>query len=384
MSAVVTGLERVLRDGPESIGNPRLGLITNHTGVTRALEHATDALLRAGFRLAALFAPEHGIRGEMQAGEPVASAVDSETGLPLHSLYGERVRPSPEMLDGLDALAYDVQDVGARFYTYTSTLVHCLAAAAERGIRFIVLDRPAPITAAAVEGPVLEPALRSFVGALPVPIRYGLTVGELARFARRSLGLDVDLDVVPLEGWTRRLWYDETGLPWVFPSPNVPTLETATVYPGTCLFEGTTVSEGRGTTRPFELTGAPWVDGRRMAARLNAMRLAGCLFRAVSFLPSFSKHAGTVCGGVQLHVDDRDALHPVEVGVEMLAAFRDEYPVQFGWRDPERSPLFIDRLAGTPRLREAVDAGKARAFIESWGSDVGPYLSLREAALLYG
>lgn len=383
MSAVVTGLERLLRDGPSSVGNPRIGLITNHTGVTGTLDHATDALFRAGFRLAALFAPEHGIRGEAQAGDPVASTIDPETDLPLHSLYGERVQPTADMLAGLDALVYDIQDVGARFYTYTSTLVHCLVAAAARGMPFIVLDRPAPITGDAVEGPILEPGLRSFVGATEVPIRYGMTAGELARFARRALDLDVDLRVVPLEGWSRRMWYDETGLPWVSPSPNIPTLDTATVYPGTCFFEGATVSEGRGTTKPFELIGAPRADGRRVAARLNALGLPGCRFRPVSFLPSFGKHAGAACCGVQIHVLDRRALQPVRAGVAMLAAFHDEYPAQFAWCDPERSPRFIDRLAGTARLREAVEQGRTGAFIESWGAETERYLPLRDGALLY-
>ena len=304
MSAVVTGLERLLRDGPKGAGNPRIGLITNHTGVTHTLVHTTDALFRAGFRVDALFAPEHGIRGEDPGGDSVASTIDPETDLPLHSLFGERVQPTADMLVGLDVLVFDIQDVGARFYTYTSTLVHCLTAAAERGMRFIVLDRPAPITAYAVEGPVLEPGsppvrrsnrgahslwhYRRRAGAIRAPISW-----PRRRFARRA---DRRLDPAHVRGTTRPAFLGSPRRQISLP------LTRRRCTPGTCLFEGTNLSEGRGTTKPFELIGAPWVDGRAMTARLNGLALPGCRFRSVSFLPAFNTRASpaTACSSTWL------------------------------------------------------------------------------------
>jgi uncharacterized protein YbbC (DUF1343 family) len=299
VSVVETGLDVIAAEGHPALRGARVGLLTNHTGVDRRLRSGIDLLRSRGdLQLAALFAPEHGIRGEAQAGAVIADAIDARTGLPVHSLYGDVQRPLPETLGGLDALVFDVQDVGVRYATYASTCLLCLEAAAEAGIAFVVLDRPNPL-GGEVEGNVLDPAFVSFVGAHPVPIRHGLTIGELARLVAAERGLPPPI-VVPLRGWRRDLWHDQTGLPWVSPSPNLPTLDSLTLYPGTCLIEGTNVSEGRGTTRPFELIGAPWLAAHSLADELAGRNLPGVAFRPVWFVPTFSKHVGATCSGVQI------------------------------------------------------------------------------------
>jgi uncharacterized protein YbbC (DUF1343 family) len=364
---VRTGLERLLSEGLPELEGRRIALVTNHTGVDSGLRSGIDLLVNAGhFRVVALFGPEHGVRGAAQAGVHVAEAVDAHTGLPVHSLYGETRKPTPAMLAGLDAIVFDIQDVGVRFATYVSTLYLVQEAAAEASLPVIVLDRPNPITGLRVEGNMVEAEFVSFVGIHPLPVRHGLTHGELARLFASEQGWP-EPRVVQMVGWRRSAWFDETGLTWVLPSPNLPTLESVTLYPGTCLVEGTNWSEGRGTTRPFELIGAPWVDPFRFADELTSRGLAGVAFRPTGFTPTFSKHQSTVCGGLQIHVLDRDALCPVDLGVHLLHALRRHAPDAFAWRVAPNGTCFIDRLLGSDRPRHALDAGaSAEDVLENW------------------
>ncbi|MBC8223189.1 DUF1343 domain-containing protein [Candidatus Bathyarchaeota archaeon] len=381
---VRNGVDVLLEDPSSFIGDARIGLITNPTGVTMGLYSTLDAFHEhPGIDLAAVFGPEHGARGDAQDALPVESRVDKATGIPVYSLYGEVRRPTAEMLEGVELLVFDIQDVGARFYTYVSTLTHALEAAEEHGKGVVVLDRPNPINGVAVEGNIPEPGFESFVGLHRVPIRHGLTIGELAQLANQGIG--AELRVVPMEGWGRGMWFDETGLPWVQPSPNIPTLETATVYPGTCLFEGVNVSEGRGTTRPFEYIGAPWIDARSWASALNVLDLDGAVFRPCHFTPTFDKHQGEPCGGVQVHVTDWNAFKPVEAGLHMLAICIDLWPEECQWRtatDSER--LHFDLLAGTDKIRDALTEGvSVDDIVGGWTGDLASFMERREDILLY-
>jgi uncharacterized protein YbbC (DUF1343 family) len=292
------------------------------------------------------------------------------------------------MLEGLEALVVDLQDVGTRIYTYIYTMAGCLTAARRHGLPVVVCDRPNPIGGVAVEGPMLEPGFTSFVGQYPIPMRHGMTIGELARLFNDQFGIGAKLEVVAMTGWSRAQHGDETGLPWVLPSPNLPTIESAIVYPGTVLFEGTNVSEGRGTTRPFEIVGAPWVEPESFAAGMNARGLAGVRFRPALFEPTFHKHAGTPCGGCQIHVTDRSAFRAVETGVALLEAFRHADPARFAWRDPPYEYEYvkppIDILYGSARLREGLERGRSAADLAaSWPDEVAPFLAVRKRFLLY-
>ncbi|MEU6588095.1 DUF1343 domain-containing protein [Streptomyces sp. NPDC046881] len=363
--AVTPGIAR-LHAAPSLAGPGRLGLVTNHTGVLPDLRPAAPALLEAGARLVALFGPEHGLHGTGQAGESEAARTDPGTGLPVHDTY----RCEGERLDklltdsGVDALVYDLQDIGARFYTYVWTMYDLMVSAARTGVRFVVADRPNPLGGLVSEGPPLDPAWASFVGRAPIPVRHGLTCGELARWLNasavpRAAGRAADLTVIEAAGWRRATTAEATGLPWVAPSPNMPRPATAAVYPGTCLFEGTDLSEGRGTTQPFEIVGAPYVDAR-FAPALAELALPGVRFRELRFVPAFHRHAGRPLRGVQLHLTDRTAFAPVRTAVAMLATLRRLYPDDFAWRPPAEAGErhFIDLLWGSDRLRRAIDAGE--------------------------
>ncbi|MFG3120576.1 exo-beta-N-acetylmuramidase NamZ domain-containing protein [Streptomyces sp. NPDC048201] len=359
---VTTGIARLCAS-PGLAGPGRLGLVTNHTGVLPDLRPSAPALLDAGARLVALFGPEHGLYGTAQAGGSESGGVDPATGLPVHDTYGcEGERLDKLLIDsGVDALVHDLQDIGARFYTYVWTMFDLMVAAARTGLRFVVADRPNPLGGLVSEGPLLDPAWAGFVGRAPVPVRHGLTCGELARHLNTSAvpqaaGRQVDLTVIEAVGWRRAMDAEATGLPWIAPSPNMPTPATAAVYPGTCLFEGTNVSEGRGTTQPFEIVGAPYIDGR-LAPALAELALPGVRFRDLRYVPTFHKYAGRPLRGVQLHVTDRDAFAPVRTAVAMLATLRRLYPDDFAWADGPDSG-FIDRLWGSDRLRRAIDAGE--------------------------
>lgn len=383
-SPLVPGIEVLLTERLDLLRGRRVGLVTNPTGVDRTLRSSVDLLARhPEVELVALFGPEHGVRGDAQAGDRVGASVDRATGLPVHSLYGEHREPTAEMLRGIDLLVFDVQDVGARYYTYPYTLANVLRAARRAGIPVVVADRPNPIGGTRVEGPVLDPAQASFVGQFPIPVRHGMTIGELARLFNEAFGIGAKLDVVPMRGWRRDQAEPGRTLPWILPSPNMPTPDTALVYPGTALLEGTNLSEGRGTTRPFEIVGAPFVDADALAARMNALGLPGVRFRPVWFTPSFSKHAGLLCGGVQLHVTDAQAFRPVRTGIALLAVAHALYPRQFAFLEGE--PPFFDQLSGHAWIREALMAGASFEAIEArWQPALQQFEQLRRRYLLDG
>jgi uncharacterized protein YbbC (DUF1343 family) len=382
---VIPGLELLLTEQKALIEGKRVGLITNHSGVDRNMRHAIDLLSHApGVKLTALFAPEHGIRGIAEAGDKVVDSIDERSGVPIYSIYGPVRRPTPEMLKNVDVLIYDIQDVGVRFYTFISTMGECMAAAGEKGIPFLVLDRPNVLADTAVEGRMLDISrFKTFVGAYEVPIRYGWTLGELAGFVKETIkkesGKELQLVVVKLKNWKRDMWYDQTGLSWIPPSPNIPTLASAIVYPGMCLIEGTNVSEGRGTTLPFETCGAPWIDGYKLADQLNSLKLPGVLFRPTSFNPTFSKFQGQACQGIQLHVMDRNRFQAVRTALHVLSILRKEYPAQFQWRESH-----MDRLSGSDDVRKAIDQGiSVDRIMTSWEEGLKAFNTLRQRYLLY-
>lgn len=356
---IALGLDVLLTEKREWIRGRSVGLITNHTGLDAALR-SNYRLLAAmpECRLTAIFSPEHGFWGAAQDGIAVNNlkgpdASRSQIDVPVYSLYGQNTRPTPDQLAGIDLLIYDMQDVGTRYYTYISTLLHAMEAAADLGVEFIVADRPNPIGGQAVEGPILSEGFQSFVGVHTVPIRYGLTIGEFAMLLKAERVPTCRLKVARMHRYERRIWYDETGLQWVPPSPNMPTLTTATLYPGLCLFEGTNMSEGRGTTKPFEYIGAPWCEGERWAAALNALELPGILFRPVIFTPApaseTTKHAGQACSGVALHITDRTRFQPVETVIHMLSTLIHHHPDDFAFLTEH-----FDRLAGNSWIRNAL------------------------------
>ncbi len=382
----VLGLEVFLEARTDLVTGKRVALLACPSSVDGSLLSSVERLYRhPAVNLVALFGPEHGIRGDAQAGTAVASASDPLTGLPVYSLYGERQSPSADLLRGLDVIVIDLQDAGVRFYTFLATTLYVMAAAKAAGIAVILLDRPAPISGSRVEGPLLEPAFASFVGPYALPIRYGMTIGEVALLANDQ-DIDCDLTVIPLAGWSRQQWYDETGLPFIPSSPNLPTLDAMTLYPGTCLVEGTNLSEGRGTTRPFEYFGAPWIDAESLSFRLNDLSLPGLRFRPVYFVPTFSKHQGELCAGVHVYVTDRQVLQPVSAMLHVLQTLKRRYPNEFAWRQPwkQGAPPPIDLLWGSDRLRRGIDADKpVDALIESWQPALREFERLRADYLLY-
>ena len=381
------GIEVLLEQRLDLLRGRRVGLVTNATGLDSELRSDVDRFAaHPDFTLVALFGPEHGVRGDVQAGDHVASARDAATGLPVHSLYGEHREPTPAMLDGIDVLVFDIQDVGTRFYTYPYTLAGVMRAAKRAGIPVVVADRPDPLGGVRVEGPVLDPALASFVGQFPIPIRHGMTLGELATLFNTAFGIGAELHVVTMQGWRRGDEPLRGALPWVPPSPNMPTPDTALVYPGMGLLEGTNVSEGRGTTRPFETLGAPFVDARQLADALNALDLPGVRFRPTAFTPSFSKHAGKACGGVQIHVTDREAFVPFRTGLAVVKTLHDLYPDAFRFQSdaPGATPGFFDKLAGNAWLREAIGRGDALDAMQArWQPELRRFEALRTRYLLY-
>jgi len=389
---VAGGLECLFGDAAllASLEGRPLGLLANQASVTSRLAGAASLFIAdPGLDLRALFGPQHGVRGEKQD-NMVESAdfIDPACGLTVHSLYGEHRKPTPQMLAGLDTLVVDLQDVGTRVYTFQSTLALAMEACREVGVRVMVLDRPNPVGGEVVEGPVLDPAYASFVGLYPVPLRHGLTIGELARLYNDHFGIGCALDVIVAEGWRREMLFPESGLPWVMPSPNMPAWDTALVYPGTVLFEGTTLSEGRGTTRPFHLVGAPLLDPLELAERLNGQALEGVTFRPASFEPTFQKWAGELCGGVEFHVTDPVAFRPVAAAVAVMAAIRGQRADRLGWREPpyeyETEKLPIDILYGSPELRRQLDGGGDwRRLAEEWRAGEEAFLELRRDYLLY-
>jgi uncharacterized protein YbbC (DUF1343 family) len=376
--AFQNGVDRLLTED-FGLGNKRLGLITAPTGLSSALISTID-ILRERFNLRALFAPEHGVRGEIEAGGVLESYRDPRTGLTVYSIYDEKGnRPSRDMLKDIDLLLIDIQDVGARFYTFISTMFNAMEECAGAGKTFVVLDRFNPINGAAVEGNILDPRFRSFIGIAPIPQRHGMTMGEMARFFNQECGIRCDLQIIPLAGWKREQFGDETGCPWVNPSPNIPGMDAALVFPGTCIFEGTNISEGRGTTKPFETIGAPWLDPEALAETLNALKLPGFIFRPVYFKPWAHKFKDELCRGVQVHIIDRKLISPVKMGLALLEAIQGQDRGRFAWRPPLKDRYSIDLLAGTDMLRKGQMEEYRRACEE--GSVL--FSSVRQPYLLY-
>ncbi|HEX3301584.1 MAG TPA: DUF1343 domain-containing protein [Thermomicrobiales bacterium] len=379
-----TGLEILLAEGQPSLRGRRVGLITNHSAIDPKLRSAIDLLHESDVvDLVALFGPEHGVRGDAQAGVKVEAATDKHSGLPVYSLYGETQHPTPEMLGGLDALLFDIQDIGVRYATYISTMANAMEAASDAGLTFVVLDRPNPLNGDAIEGNLLEPAFASFVGVHPIPIRHGMTAGELARLIAAERGWAEPV-VVEMTGWRRDHWFDDTELPWVQPSPNLPTLDSVTLYSGTCMIEGTNVSEGRGTTRPFEYIGAPWLDPFDLADAMDKRNLPGCGFRPAYFTPTFSKHYGAVCGGVQIHILDREKTRPAVLGLHLLDVIRSLDPQAFAWRQSSDGGYFIELLLGSDQPRRMFDQGAgADEIVAQWADECASFAERRKPYLLY-
>jgi len=386
--SVCLGSERLLAS--RRLDGARVGVVCNPASVDRTLQHVADRLsAHPTARLTAIFGPQHGFRSDVQDNMiETRHAHDEVRRVPVYSLYSETREPTAEMLRDLDALVIDLQDVGVRIYTYIYTLANCLKAARRHGVKVLVCDRPNPIGGVQVEGMVLVPGFESFVGMYPIPMRHGMTIGEIARLFNEHFGIGADLEVIPMDGWRRDMYFDATGLTWIISSPNIPTFDTTTVYPGGVLFEGTNVSEGRGTTRPFELLGAPWVVAERFAESMNRRGLPGVYFRPALFEPTFHKHAGKGCAGCQIHMTDRRTFRPVETGVALIEAFRVAAPDAFGWKPPpyeyEYDKMPIDCLAGSSTLREQIDAGiPACEIAQSWEPALADFVKVRKKFLLY-
>jgi uncharacterized protein YbbC (DUF1343 family) len=368
----------------------RVGVLANPASVDHEFRHVADVLSHSNrYKLAAIFGPQHGYRSDLQDNMvETPHAKDRRRNVPIFSLYSETREPTKEMLELIDVLVIDLQDVGARIYTFIYTMANCLRAAARHGVPVIVCDRPNPIGGIKVEGPTLEPGFESFVGQFRMPMRHGMTIAELARLFNEHHGINATLEIMPMQGWSRDMYWDATDLPWVMPSPNMPTLDTAIVYPGTVLYEGTMLSEGRGTTRPFELIGAPWLDGDLLAERMNKAGLKGVHFRGVIFEPTFQKHARATCGGCQIHVTSRDAFLPVATGVSLLRECYGSAPDRFQWRDPpyeyEHDKMPIDILAGSPTLRQQIESQvPLKDIVASWRPGVAEFDEIRRGYLLY-
>lgn len=377
LPGVLNGIDVLRQQKFAPLAGKRLGLVTNHTGVAADGTSTIDILFKSGVcKLVALFSPEHGIRGTMESN--VSSSVDEQTGLPIHSLYGDTRRPTAESLKGIEALVYDIQDIGARFYTYATTLAYCLEEAAKAKVPIYVLDRPNPIGGVAVEGPMLDADKTSFIGYMPLPVRHGMTLGELARYFNVEKGIKADLHVISMTGWRRDYYFDDTGQVWVNPSPNMRSLQAAFLYPGVCLLEATNVSVGRGTDRPFEVIGAPWIEPRRLAAELNASRLPGVKFIPLVFTPTASTHRGSLCSGVNLVLTDRDRFDSVNTGMTMISVLHKLYREKF---DIDR----VLRLLGNEKALGALKAGQPpTTVLRDAQPEMAQFLSRRDKALIYG
>ena len=380
---VAPGVEQFIADVPAVVRGKRVGLITNHTGVdSRGVSTIDLVFASRDVKLVALFGPEHGIRGTAADGAKISSAVDRKTGLPVFSLYGDVRRPTPRMLSNVEALLFDIQDIGARPYTYISTMGLAMRAAKEKGIPFVVLDRPNPIGGHIVEGSILDTAFRSFTGMYPIALRHGMTIGELARMFNDRFGIGAELIVIPMRGWKRTMWFDETGLPWVNPSPNIRRLETAIHYPGTVFIEATNLSEGRGTDHPLEQAGAPWLRARAVADSMNAMRLPGVRFEATRFrsVRGTAKYGGVTIPAVRFVITDREAYRPVRTTLRFIELVRRMHPRSFRWQERGAG---VDRLAGTDALRKAIGDGRLQKLLDGWETEAAEFVKLRQDFLLY-
>lgn len=381
------GLNVFLEQQLNLVAGKRVGLIACPSSVDHQLRSSVERIYaHPDVNLVALFGPEHGLRGDAQAGNHVSTYRDALTNLPVHSLYGATRKPTPEMLQDLDVIIIDLQDGGVRFYTYLATITNILNAASEQDKSVIILDRPAPITASRIEGPVLDPDFTSFVGPYPIPIRYGMTIGEISFLINEHFEIGCDLTVVSMENWVRDQWFDETDIPFIPSSPNLPTLTSMIAYPGTCLIEGTNMSEGRGTTKPFEYIGAPWINAESLADTLNDLGLAGVRFRPVYFVPTFSKYQGELCAGVHVFITDRDRFQPITTILHLIKIVKTTYPTEFMWRQPwdsgKRNP--IDLLCGGNAVREHLNANSPITELEAaWQGELQAFSQLRAKYLLY-
>jgi len=387
---ITLGVERLLNEERDLLRGQRIGLVCNQASVDHGFRHVADLFHQhPDIKLTTLFGPQHGIRGDAQDNMiETGHGLDRKTGLPIYSLYSETREPTAEMLQNVDTIVFDLQDVGTRIYTFVYTLANCMRAARKFGKKVIVCDRPNPIGGTKVAGVVLDPACSSFVGQFPIATRHGMTVCELARMFNEHFGIGCDLECVQMSGWSRSLWYDDTDGPWVLPSPNMPTVDTAVVFPATVHLEGTEMSEGRGTTKPFEFAGAPYIDAEDFAAALAAFEFPGVSFRACGFLPTFQKHAGQACGGVQIHVTDREVFEPVITGIAIVKTAFDMYGGDFRWKEPpyeyeyDRHPF--DLISGTSKVREAIEQGDSVDVIgASWEAPLVGFAQIRERFLLY-
>ncbi|UCE42795.1 MAG: DUF1343 domain-containing protein [Candidatus Aminicenantes bacterium] len=403
---IVLGCEHFLAHHLDIVKNKKVGLITNPTGTDSQLNSLIDLFHKnPDIDLVALYGPEHGVYGDAQSGEYVPFHTDEKYGLPVFSLYGQSMRSVSEgpqdmdasmrsfdtvadgkfledsMIESVDVLVFDIQDIGTRIYTYVTTMAYCMQVCANKGIEFVVLDRPNPINGVNMEGPVLEyPEFSSFVGLYPIPVRHGMTTGELAHFFNdRFLPEKVNLNVIPMKGWTRSMWYDHTGLPWIFPSPNIPTLQTAIVYPGQVFLEGTNISEGRGTTKPFEQFGAPWINGHELIQRLNNLALLGVKFRETWFLPNSSKFRGELCNGIQMHVFDRESFQPFQATLHIIKTVREMCPRQFQFH-----AHYFDKIIGSSVIRQAIEKEtEICEIVSTYSPKVEEFAKLRGEYLLY-
>ncbi len=378
------GLDVFLEQYVDRYNNMRIGLVTNLTGVNSKLVPTIDLFFEhPNIQLTALYGPEHGIRGDAKEGEEVASSIDPYTKLPVYSLYGESKKPSPEMLKDIDVIFFDLQDIGSRYYTFIYTMAYVMQACSEQGKQFVVLDRPNPISGNRIEGNLLKEGFNSFVGLYPLPNRHGLTIGEIALLFNYEFGINCDLTVIPMDGWKRDMYYDETGLFWVPPSPNTTGLDMAVLYPGTCLLEGTNVSEGRGTTKPFEFAGAPFIDGTKLAKRLNEKEIPGVLARPISFVPTYSKYKDNICGGVQLHVVEKREINSFKTGLALLETIFEMYPNDFKFLETAEGKFFFDLLAGTDELRSMILKGNVNTFLEQCEQELEIFNKQAKPYLLY-
>lgn len=389
-NSVRLGLEKVLEEKIKTLKGLKVGLICNQASVNHKFQHASDLFYEhPDINLVALFGPQHGIRGDVQDNMIETShTFDSYTKLPMYSLYSETRQPTEEMMSSIDALVVDLQDVGCRVYTFIYTMANALKACAEYKKKMFVLDRPNPINGITIEGNVLEEGHESFVGQYPIPMRHGLTVGELAKLFNEQYGINCDLEVIKMDNWARENFYDETDAPWVLPSPNMPTVSTAVVFPGTVFLEGTQVSEGRGTTKPFEIVGAPYINSKEFGDALNSLKLEGVIFQPINFLPTFQKHSNTNCEGVLLHVSDRKLFKPVKTGIAIVKTIFDLYPKHFKWKTPPYEYVFdrnpFDVIAGTNKLRESFVSGQSLDEIKiTWKKRVDEFRNIRRKYLMY-
>lgn len=392
MKKILTGLDILEKTWPQQLNGSGVGLVIHPASVNRKLEYAVDNAVKSKrFILKALFGPQHGIRGETQDNMVEWKGfTDKKTGLPVYSLYSQIRKPTQEMLEHIDALVFDIQDIGARYYTFIWTMELCMQACLENNKSFVILDRPNPIGGHIIEGAMLNMEYASFVGQRPLPVRHGMTVGEIGNYLKDEFYQNLNLYIVKMKNWKRNMWFDMTGLPWVMPSPNMPTPDTAFVYPGMCLLEGTNMSEGRGTTRPFEIFGAPFIEPEALVKQLNEFKLPGVIFRPLYFQPTFQKHVGMTCGGAQMHITNRERFKPFKTGVAIMKAAYDLYPKDFKWKEPpyeyETKKLPIDILAGTDRLRKNIEEGKDLEQMEKWWEEECLCFNktIRKKYLIYG